>query len=221
MDELLPVVRDGLSAHLRSGSLRRAFSTTSSCCLMLLHVPSGLVVDVSDMFLSHGGWQRSDVAGRRMCQPLRVTADNSLTTSCTNSGVAEDTRVLVRGEDGRRVPNKDMVPQYENSMRLLHRLFTGVDDTIDALWRIQLGDGKMSAIEHRHSTAQTHSAVSLCSHTPPTLTALTHSVCLLWCTVMKIASTRGWLSGRIARERARRARRARRKSTSSLVTASV
>ena len=213
VDELPPSESALLAARLQRASLSHSFSTESSLAIVLLHVPSGLLVDASDLYLSHTGWQRADIVGRRMFQPLKVTlADPLLATDPHSSAGVHDNRVLVEGKDGRRVTSKQE-PQYEKSMRQLQQLYTGAVDTIDALWRGPLADGKKSATLNLSVTLtySQHSrrALLATTHTGSTRACVCACVCVCVCLSpgTSVEPIVGWASGRSvtgARVRARR-----------------
>lgn len=144
-DELPAALLARMSAKVRSASIRASFSNVSSNCLLLVHVPSGLVIDCSDRYLQFCHQSRSDVVGRRLFQPLRETMNDPLQATRAGGVAAaiNDNRVLVAGSDGRKVVSKQE-PQYERSMRAIEDLFLGKVSVYDALWRSPLGDGKTS-----------------------------------------------------------------------------
>ena len=131
-----------LAAHIRRLSLHSSMYVSSPVCVTILHVPTGLIADVSESQLRHTGWQRPHLVGRRMFPPLQAMLQAKTNLTNPDSDVMQDTRTLVRGEAGRLVASKQE-PQYESSVQLAQQLLRGEKDVVVAVWRGQFADGKV------------------------------------------------------------------------------
>ena len=140
--DLLPrAMSSPIRAHLERIGLHSSMFVHSSVTQLLLDARSGLVADVSERWLATSGWTRSEVIARRFFPPARlmITQPDLLRT---RNRIMASKRVLVLGKNGRMVPQKQE-PQYEKSLRLAQQLWRGEIDTMDAVWRGQMRDGKM------------------------------------------------------------------------------
>ena len=131
-----------LAGLIRNSSLHSSMFVLSPVCITLLHVPTGLIADASDSFLLRTGWQRSHIVGRRMFPPLETMLREPLHLTNPHSDAMRDNRILVQGQGGRLVHSKQE-PQYESSVQLAQQLLRGERDAVVAVWRGQLGDGRV------------------------------------------------------------------------------
>ena len=139
----LPLATSALLANVvRRLSLHSSMYVRSPVCVTVVHVPSGLIADVSDSQLLHTGWQRPHVIGRRMFPPLHALLYEPKHLTDPHSDVMQDNRTLVAGPTGRLVASKQE-PQYESSVRAAQQLLSGEKDVVVAVWRGQFADGKV------------------------------------------------------------------------------
>ena len=133
---LTRVASSTIAAQLCHASLQSPMRDHSTVCLLLVHAPTNRIVDVTSRFLFCTGWQRPNIVGRRW-PSLHTKRD----TKQRAAGL-RDNPVLVQGMGGLLVPSRQE-PQYERSIRLRQQLYGGEVDTVEAVWRAQLADGKL------------------------------------------------------------------------------
>ena len=124
IDNLPPSASSFVAAHIRRLSLNPSMFTRSPVCVVIMHVPSGVIADASDSYLCHTRWQRSHLVGRRMFPPLETMVQEPMHLTNPHSDIMRDDRTLVQAEDGRVVHSRQE-PQYESSLLLAQQLLTG------------------------------------------------------------------------------------------------
>ena len=137
-------------AHSRRHSLDSAKFIHSAGCLVVLHVPSGYITDVSERYLEHTGNERSWVVGRRFFPSYQQLKANpmSLTRPCNFACYQSADRVLCKPEDGTggrgggTLRPTILMAQCEATVRLWNQLCDGEIDTMCAVWRSEFGNGR-------------------------------------------------------------------------------
>ena len=143
IEQLERMLTELTEAHTRRNSLESSIFTHSSACIVVIHVPSGVITDASERYLQHTLMERSWVVGRRFFPPLHLMQANPLyLTRPYPSSPHQGDRVLCKTEDG-VLQETVQSPQCEKSLRLLEQLYSGEIDTMCAVWRSQFGDGRI------------------------------------------------------------------------------
>ena len=150
IEQLERMLADLAGANHRRHSLQSSMFTHSSAAVMVVHVPSGYCVDVSQRYLDHTMMERSWTVGRRFWPPythLVAHPTYLLRPSHAHAPIASlhrRDRVLCRpGGQGGGLVETLQSAQCEASVQAMRRLFSGESDTIFAVWRNQLGDGRV------------------------------------------------------------------------------
>ena len=137
---LPPFVSWMLGAQMRREGLDSSTFMASSVCLLLCHIPTGLVADASERYLYVTSMDRSHLVGRRYLPPRPTWIANPLLLADRSQYEKVPDRPMRSGRHGEAEETKQE-PQYERSLRLLGQLLEGTVDVIDAVWRAQQGDG--------------------------------------------------------------------------------
>jgi len=151
LDDSQPRLREVASAaNDARNSLYSTFFLSASLPMLTVRCETGAVIDVNSAALALSGWQPHHMIGKR------VTAPYDLIMSTPNKSVAEidaeeaalcsngSARVMVEGKesDGRMV-NATEHTQYEASNELERKLYGGELSVIQAVWRLQLRNGRL------------------------------------------------------------------------------
>ena len=142
LDHLPRFVSSSVQSYLKRVGLHSSLFIHSSACQLLLHARSGLIADVNDRFVAGSGWKRSELIGRRCFPPARLMQTNPQLVQNRNSPMMASNRPPVQSQSGRLVPQRQE-PQYERTLQLAQQLWNGELESMDAVWRAQLRNGKV------------------------------------------------------------------------------
>ena len=122
------------SAHSRRHSLQSSMFTHSTACIVVIHIPSGCIADVSERYLQHTAVERSWVLGRRFFPTWHTLQSNPMCmTQPVPATTDQSDRVLCR-PDGKQLQPTVQKTQSEATIRLMHQLHNGEIDTMCAAW---------------------------------------------------------------------------------------
>ena len=137
-----------LQAQMRRQGLESSAFMAGSVCLLLVHVPTGLVADASEQYLFHTHMDRANLIGKRYMPP-RPTMESEPLLLADRARLDKAIKdrpmrsVTVKEATGGPEVEVKPEPQYESSLRMLHQLMCGEVDVIDAVWRSMQGDGNI------------------------------------------------------------------------------
>ena len=131
-------------------SLFTSFFLSASLPMLTVHCETGQVLDVNSKALEMSGWQPHHMIGKRITAPYELIMSKSLLSYSESMKEEVDCmdsagRVLVEEKDGQMVHAR-VHPQYETSNELERRLYAGEVSVIQAVWRLQLRNGRLHEV---------------------------------------------------------------------------
>ena len=139
LSTLHPYATQRLYAHIGSVTLDSAGSMSSSATIMVVSLETGCFLHANDRFLATTGWQPSHLIGRLMMPPPHSFVHQRVVPALPNS-------YLIDGVDG-RMREACFFDQHERSKQLMGLLLAGQLNSVTAVWRFLLKDGRLYDVE--------------------------------------------------------------------------
>ena len=134
-------VAQQLDANLGQQSLYASMFLSASTAMFFIRCETGTIVDVNDRLLEESGWGRHHIINRLMTAPADALLCDEYNDEVLAMMEAAAPRVLVE-ENGEWITARKQ-EQYDRSLILAKKLYLGLVNQIDAVWRAQMRDGKV------------------------------------------------------------------------------
>ena len=128
-------------------SLYSTFFLSASLPMLTVRCDTGAVLDINSAVLALSGWQAHHLIGKRITAPYsHVMSSPPKTYEELNAELwcppNDHDRVMVEEKDGRMVNAKEH-RQYQTSHDMERKLYGGELSVIQAVWRLQLRNGRL------------------------------------------------------------------------------